>query len=140
MPVSVLWVVGLDKKQVSNKKNLDVRNIFLFQGHIVSITGDAAVMRVAISSLPRICSAGFSFMGRGVLGHKVSKKNLDVRNMFGWSHLESTAGDAVKPFFQPLKHVGTTVEAKAAIWIFIHRYTVAQALEVVRAEEEEDYL
>jgi hypothetical protein len=33
------------------------------------------------------------------------------------------------------------VEAKAAIWIFIHRYTVAQALEVVRAEEEEeDYL
>jgi CRISPR/Cas system-associated protein Cas10 (large subunit of type III CRISPR-Cas system) len=58
--------------------------------------------------------------------------------MFGWSHLESTAGDAVKPFFQPLKHVGTTVEAKAAIWIFIHRYTVAQALEVVRAEEEEE--
>jgi hypothetical protein len=35
---------------------------------------------------------------------------------------------------------GTTVGAKAAIWIFIHRYTVAQALEVVRAEEEDDYL
>jgi hypothetical protein len=45
MPVSVLWVMGLDKKQVI-KKNLDVRNIFFFQGHIVSTIGDAAVMRV----------------------------------------------------------------------------------------------
>jgi hypothetical protein len=46
MPVSVLWVVGLDKKQASKQKTWDVRNIFLFQGHIVITTGDAAVMRV----------------------------------------------------------------------------------------------
>jgi hypothetical protein len=64
MPVSVLWVVGLDKKQVTNKK-LGCEKIFLFQGHIVSTIGDG-VRRVAISSLSHIFAAAHvSFMGRG---------------------------------------------------------------------------